>query len=91
MSVRPTPITLDLAALTEKMVVAVDPLVTIPRRGLSIINIPPWVRELIGDDFGEIMAYPKIDVPMYGPLKVSFEGTFPAQHQLHRAEQHHAD
>ena len=68
-SVRPTPITLDLAALTEKMVVAVDPLVTIPRRGLSIINIPPWVRELIGDDFREIMAYPKIDVPMYGPLK----------------------
>ena len=63
--------TLDLAALTETMVVAVDPLVTIPRRGLSIIDIPPWVRELIGDDFGEVMAYPKIDLPMYEPLKRS--------------------
>jgi hypothetical protein len=66
---RPAPIMLDLQSLTGTMVAAVDPQVTIPRRGLTLVSIPPWVRELIGDGFGEVMAYPKIDLPMYEPLK----------------------
>jgi hypothetical protein len=68
-SQHPAPITLNLASLTKSMVQAVNPLVTIPKRGLSIIAIPPWIRDLMGDQFGEVMAYPKIDLPMYEPLK----------------------
>jgi hypothetical protein len=68
-SFRPAPVSLNLADLTTKMVAAVDPLVTIAKRGLSIILIPPWIRDLLGDNFGEVMAYPKIDLPMYEPLK----------------------
>ena len=68
-SARPAPVALNVASLVTTMVSAVDPLVTIPRRGLSIISIPAWIAEQIGDQFGEVMAYPKIDLPMYGPLK----------------------
>jgi hypothetical protein len=66
---RPAPTTLDLAGLTATMLGAIDPRVTIPRRGLSFLGIPPWIRQLIGDAFNEVMAYPKIDLPMYKPLK----------------------
>ena len=68
-SARPAPVLLNLADLTTKLVTALDPQVTIARRGLSIISIPSWIRDLIGDNFGEVMAYPKIDLPMYEPLK----------------------
>jgi hypothetical protein len=63
------PAILDVGALTTTMVTALDPRVTIPRRGLAGISIPAWIIELIGDRFGEVMAYPKIDLPMYEPLK----------------------
>jgi len=66
---RPAPIALNMAALVPTMVQAVDPLVTIPKRALSMISVPSWVVQQIGDQFGEVMAYPKIDLPMYGPLK----------------------
>jgi hypothetical protein len=65
----PVPIAVDLASLTSTMVKAVDPQVTIPLRALSTISIPDWVRQQMGDQFGEVMAYPKIDLPMYCPLK----------------------
>jgi hypothetical protein len=68
-SQRPAPVALDLPSLTTTMVQAVDPLVTIPKRALSIISIPPWIVQQIGDQFREVMAYPKIDLPMYMPLK----------------------
>lgn len=68
-SARPAPVALDLPSLTATMVTAVDPQVTIPARGLTMVAIPPWIRDLIGDDFREVMAYPKIDLPMYEPLK----------------------
>ena len=68
-SARPAPVPLNLADLTMKMITAVDPQVTIAKRGLSFISIPSWIRDLIGDNFGEVMAYPKIDLPMYEPLK----------------------
>jgi hypothetical protein len=66
---RPAPVALDLPLVTRSLVAAVDPQVTIPRRGLTLIAIPPWIQALIGDDFGEVMAYPRIDLPMYEPLK----------------------
>jgi hypothetical protein len=68
-SFRPTPATLDLAVLLRTMVAAVDPQITIARRGLSILTIPPWILAFLQDPFGEVMAYPKIDLPMYEPLK----------------------
>jgi hypothetical protein len=68
-SVQPEPVALDFESLTSTMMTAVDPQLTIPRRGLALINIPDWIRVLIGDDFGEVMAYPKIDLAMYEPLK----------------------
>jgi hypothetical protein len=60
---------LDIGALTVAVIAAVDPQVTIPKRGLSGISIPAWIVALIGENFGEVMAYPKIDLPMYEPLK----------------------
>ena len=68
-SQRPAPVALDLASLPSTMVKAVDPMTTIPKRGLSTISIPSWISQQIGDQFGEVMAYPKIDLPMYQPLK----------------------
>ena len=66
---QPPPVRLDLAALATSVVTAVDPAVTIPRRGFSAIAIPAYITELIADPFGEVMAYPRIDLPMYEPLK----------------------
>jgi len=66
---RPAPVVLDLAGTTRALTAGLDPRVTIPRRGLSFIDIPPWIRTQIGDDFNEVMAYPKIDLPMSEPLK----------------------
>jgi hypothetical protein len=68
-SQRPAPVALDLPSLTTSMVQAVDPLVSIPKRALSMISIPPWILQQIGNQFREVMAYPKIDLPMYQPLK----------------------
>ncbi|MEP6811625.1 MAG: hypothetical protein ABI990_01410 [Actinomycetota bacterium] len=66
---RPAPATLDLVATTSAIVTAIDPAVTIPTRGFSTIAIPPYITRLVGDPFGEVMAYPRIDLPMYEPLK----------------------
>lgn len=60
---------LNLPNLTGTLVSAIEPSQTIPRRGLSMISIPPWIRDQLGQAFDEVMAYPKIDVPMYEPLK----------------------
>jgi hypothetical protein len=68
-SQRPAPVALDLTSLPTAMVQAVDPLVTIPKRALTMISIPSWITQQIGDQFGEVMAYPKINLPMYQPLK----------------------
>ncbi len=66
---RPRPAPLPLPDAIAASVAAVDPAVTIPRRGLSVLGIPSWVRDQIGDSFTEVLAYPKIDLPMYQPLK----------------------
>jgi len=74
---RPAPITLNLTALTTRMITALNPAITIPKRGLAIINIPARIRDLLAADFGEVMAYPKIDLPMYEPLKQPVERFLP--------------
>ena len=68
-AVRPPLVTFDLARMTGSLVAALNPRIAIPRRGLAQIAIPPWISVLIGDTFDEVMAYPKIDLPMYEPLK----------------------
>jgi len=60
---------IDLRALPPTINDKVDPRQTIPRRGLTTIDVPPWIRDQMGDEFVEVMAYPKIDLPMYEPLK----------------------
>ncbi len=66
---RPAPAALDFAGVSTSLMTALDPRLTIQRRGLSRIGIPPWIRDLMGETFDEVMAYPKIDLPMYEPLK----------------------
>jgi hypothetical protein len=66
---RPAPTTLDLPGLTGTVVHALEPTATIPVRGFSTIRIPEWVKAELLEDYGEVMAYPKIDLPMYEPLK----------------------
>jgi len=67
----PAPVALNLNAISATMVTAVNPSDTILRRGLTSISLPPWILEQIGDNFNEVMAYPKIDLPMYKPLSTN--------------------
>ncbi len=76
---RPALTPLPLAAATAASIAAIEPAATIPSRGMSMITIPPWISQLIGEDFAEVMAYPKIDLPMYAPLKdISIELFLPS-------------
>jgi hypothetical protein len=68
-SARPAPSRVVLSNLTASMVSAVNPAVTIPARGFSSIEIPGWLIGQLEDPFGEVMHYPRIDLPMYEPLK----------------------
>jgi hypothetical protein len=65
---RPAPVSIDLGAISATMIQAVNPKSTILRRGLSMIALPAWIVTEIGSDFNEVMAYPKIDLPMFEPL-----------------------
>jgi hypothetical protein len=66
---QPARATLDLRSLTTTVVAAIDPRVTIFKRGLTAIVIPSRIAQLLNDPTGDVMAYPKIDLPMYLPLK----------------------
>jgi hypothetical protein len=61
--------TVDLAGLTGTAVAGVNPRFTVLQRGFASISLPPWVLGQRGEDFGTVMAYPRIDLPMYEPLK----------------------
>ncbi|MDZ7268419.1 MAG: hypothetical protein ONB48_11855 [candidate division KSB1 bacterium] len=60
---------LDLPGLASSMLENLQPMVTIPRRTLATLVIPPRLRGQLVESFGEVMAYPEIDQPMYEPLK----------------------
>lgn len=65
---RPAPQQLALPTLTRTVVTAVDPVVTVPRRTLSGLDLPIRITGQLGETFQEVMAYPVIDEPMYKPL-----------------------
>ena len=64
----PEPMPLALQATTEVVVGRLDPDLTIPRRALHGIALPPRITAELGERFAEVMAYPVIDLPMYAPL-----------------------
>jgi hypothetical protein len=47
---------------------SIDPKITIPRRAISVIRVPPRIRVEQPEVFVEAMAYPVFDIPMYRPL-----------------------
>lgn len=65
----PEPEPLDLVGVNETVVKALDPRSTLRRRAEALIDLPPWIAEPLVEDFGEVMAYPRIDKPMYEALK----------------------
>jgi hypothetical protein len=65
----PARVKLDLGRIAATMVEAVRPARTIPLRFLASAAIAPHVRGQIVEVFDEIKYYPRIDDPMYRPLK----------------------
>jgi hypothetical protein len=59
---------LDLTKVTDATIQTIDPEVAIPRRMGSIISLPDRIKNNLGEEFKEAMAYPEIDIPMYKPL-----------------------
>jgi hypothetical protein len=60
---------LDLAVVSTSIVTALKPATTISRRFLASAAIAPHIRAQITEVFDEIKYYPRIDLPMYRPLK----------------------
>lgn len=58
-----------LVSLAQGTAAAIEPAVTIPKRILAGITLPPRIVVDMVEDFGEVMAYPRIDKPMYEPLR----------------------
>lgn len=58
----------NMAAMTGDIVTGLQPALTVPRWTLANIDIPLRIREQMGEDFVEAMAYPEFDIPMYEPL-----------------------
>jgi hypothetical protein len=81
----PAPVAIDLGAMAQTVMTTVDPKSTILRRGLSAIALPAWILAEIGENFNEVMAYPKIDLPMYVPLEArSIERLLPNINRIAR-------
>jgi hypothetical protein len=59
---------IDIVKVTGDLIANTDPKLTVPRWVFNGVSIPPRVRDEIGEDFVEAMAYPEIDLPMYKPL-----------------------
>jgi hypothetical protein len=59
---------LDLPGLTKKVVDALDPAYTIPRRVRQVLHLPGRITGDMVETFAPVMAYPVFDVPMYKPL-----------------------
>src|SRR5207249_170920 len=59
----------DLDGIARVTFSGINPNLTVPRRVLGSIAIPPRIAGEIGEDFVEVMAYPEFDTPMYEPLK----------------------
>jgi hypothetical protein len=59
---------LNLATVTDATLQGIDPEVVIPRRMQSIIQLPDRLKDLLDEQFEEVMTYPEFDIPMYKPL-----------------------
>ena len=66
---RPPRSAIDLSGSVTATLSALDPRTAILARGFATIAIPGWVSTPLKDPYAEVMAYPKIDLPMYQPLK----------------------
>jgi hypothetical protein len=59
---------LDVAALAGQVHVAIDPDRTVARRVRTSVSVPGRLGTPRADELDEVMAYPRIDTPMYRPL-----------------------
>jgi hypothetical protein len=60
---------LNLATVTDATIQTIDPEIAIPLRMRSIVLLPDRIKNNLGAEFKEAMAYPEIDIAMYEPLK----------------------
>ncbi|WP_343702774.1 hypothetical protein [Chitinophaga sp.] len=60
---------INIAATVDTTFKALDPKLTIPKHVFAGLHIPERIRLALVEDFVEVMEYPKIDLPMYEPLK----------------------
>jgi hypothetical protein len=60
---------IEIAALTDDTIEALNPELTIPQRALQVMTIPDRLKAALTEEFKEAMVYPEIDQPMYEPLK----------------------
>jgi hypothetical protein len=75
---RPPRTAIDLTGFASATVTALNPTTSILARGFAAISIPSWINGTLVNPNGEVMAYPKIDLPMYKPLKaISIELLLP--------------
>lgn len=60
---------LPLGAVIDSAYAGIDPTLTVPKRVLAGVEIPGRISAELVEDFGEVMVYPEIDLPMYEPLE----------------------
>jgi hypothetical protein len=68
-SIPPPRKSIEVEALADTMILAINPDVTISRRTFHGVRIPGRLKDVLVEQFVEAMAYPEIDQPMYEPLK----------------------
>jgi hypothetical protein len=74
---------LNLAVIATTTLETLRPDRTIPAWTLLHVAIPLRIRQKMVEDFGEVMVYPEIDLPMYEPLKkISSELFVPNLHLI---------
>ncbi len=79
----PARVPLNLSAIVQATVLGIEPSRTIPPRVWSQLLIPTRIRDIQVIDFDDIMEYPKIDFPMYEPLRdISSELFLPNIHLI---------
>lgn len=74
---------LDFPSLQTVILDKIHPVRTIPPRVLGNIQVPGWVLAQLVETFEPVMAYPKLDFPMYKPLEeISSELFLPNIHLI---------
>lgn len=66
---RPPKIRLDLPMLEGVILDKIHPVKTIPPKIMGTIKLPSWLVAIFKEEFEPVMAYPKLDYPMYKPLE----------------------